>query len=275
MRFRRSISILILAFLPLACGGGNGDGATEEGPDAVAEAGGSEADRAAGAEVAERAIEAWTENAEGVAGYTAVEETGGNERTVTYDKVVVNGLPTFRPESAGAADSAAAPTMMALLREARHAGSGEVEGEETEILVIDDPAVLEESMGGQMQGALAPSRLEIHVDSEGFPRRMRMEGTATLPNGESHPITTEMTMTDWRTVDGFRHPFRRTTRLEGMGALAEAAASHATAEMEQRMEGMPEAQREQARAMIRQRMQQMAAAEETVTVTKSLEVRPE
>lgn len=276
MPFRRSLTIALLGFVLAGCGAEE-RAADDASGDAAATAGAEPGETSeARSDVTERVIEAWRENAEGVAGYVVVEETDGQVDTTRYEKVEIEGLPSFRPVgSASAPDSAAQPVMMALLREARSAGAGEVAGEETDVLVLDDPAAIREVMGARMNGTFEPERLEFQVGSDGLPRRMTMVGTARLPSGESPPITTEVTLTDWRRVDGFAHPFRRVTRLEGMGAVADAAAGQAMAEMERRMEGMPEAQKEQARQMIRQRLEAMRGASETVTVTRSLEVERE
>lgn len=270
MRSARSLSILLLAALAAACGGGDAE-SPGEAPDTTEAAADEAPER--GSDAAERAIEALRENAEGVAGYVLVEETKGRVDTTRFEKIEVDGLPVFRPvTTAGGPEGGAQPAVAGLLRRASPAGEGEVEGEPTEILVVEDPVAIADAMGGQMDPRFRPTRMEFHVGPDGLPRRMTMSGEATMPSGGTHPITTEVTLTDWRTVDGFAHPFRRTTRVEGMAAMTRAAVEGAMAEMEERMEGMPEARKEQAREMMRQRMEAASEPGEAVTVTRSLEV---
>lgn len=271
MRSSRAVALLLACVL-VACGPGREDAPPE------GSAGGGAVERADLSEVARHVLEAWERNAEGVSGYTVVESTEGRVDTIRYERVEVDGLSSFRPVgSAEGPERESSPVMMALLREARPTGKGEVEGEETDVLVLEDPATIRKVMGPRGNGTFAPRRIEFHVGREGFPRRMRMQGETEVPADGSVSITTEVTLTDWREVEGFAHPFRRTTRVEGMAALAAAAREGAMAQMERRLEGMPESQKETAREALRRRLDAMAAQDgrERVTVTRSLEVERE
>lgn len=275
------VSIVLLAILPVACGDGGGQapaggsGAAVDGSGAEpAEADERETAAGDGSEIVERALEAWKENAEGVAGFTVVEETNGTERTRRYVKTMVEGLPVYRP--AGAEGGAASVGLMGMLERARYTGTGEVEGTPTEVFVVEGAEAIREAAGDTLPRAFEPTRIEIQVGPDDFPRRATIEGEATAPDGEAHRITTVVTMTDWRTVDGFRHPFRTSTRHEGVADLARAAASRRMAEMESQIEQMPEAQRQQAREMMRQQLESIPEGpQETVTVVKELRVEPE
>lgn len=257
----RFLAPVLLALVALSCGGG--------GPDA-----GPGGDEEEISEEAERVVEAWRENAAGVAAYTAVEDRGGGERTQRYVKKVVDGIPKFVPEqSAGSADST--PDLIAFLRHARPAGGGEIEGVETRIFVVSDAEALRGALGEGAVTSIVPKRLEIHVGPDEMPRRMTLHGELTV-EGETRPVTTEVTMTDWRTVDGFARPFRWTRRVEGMEALRRAALAEAMRSLEGQVEEMTPEQREAARDLLRRKMGTATGGTgEVVTVVKSLEVERE
>ena len=253
----------------LACGGGGDPG--ESGAD-----GGTATEE--GSDVANETLEAWTENAEGVAAYTITLDVDGTERTDRYVRAEdVEGLPVFRPEGADAGATDAMAAVPRLLRSARHDGESEIDGETTDVLVVDDAAMLTQAFPEMAEGPFRPLRIEFQVgSSDRLPRRMTMVGEATMPGGaEPTEVTTTVDFADWREVDGFRYPFRTTARTEGfdMGA----AAAGAMAEAEAAIERLPEAQREMAReAMARSAPPQAeGGAMETVTVVKELEVERE
>lgn len=260
------LSILLLA----ACGGGgesDADSATD-----------TEATSEVSGDVAREALEKWTENAEGVAGYTVTLESAGSERTESYVKEVVNGIPMFRPAgSTGGQD--AMVQLPQLLAAAREEGSGDVGGVSTDILIIDDPAALERLMptGG---GPFRPTRMEIQLgQDDGMMRQVTIVGEATVPGGEAREVTTIVQLDDWRETDGFAYPFRTSSRTEGLGDIAgsNGQLDAAAQEFERQLEQMPEAQREAARRAMGSRLESarsMAAGEpiEMVIVVKSLQV---
>lgn len=256
----------------LACGGGAEPGAADGDAESAVEASSS---------VAQDAIERWTENAEGVAGYTVTLETDGQERTENYVKEVVDGLPVFVPEgSQGSRD--AMTQFPQLLAAAREEGTGDVGGEPTAILVVDDVATLTRifAMEG---GPFQPSRMEIHVGRDDhLMRQITITGQATMPGGgEAREVTTTVMLEDWRTTDGFAYPFRTATRTEGLSDLVQGSTADvdaAAAEFERRLAEMPESQREAARQAMGNRFQaarQAASGDplESVIVVKELQVR--
>jgi hypothetical protein len=261
------LSILLLA----ACGGGGGtdaDSATE-----------SETATQAGSDVAREAIEAWTENAEGVSGYTVTLETAGSERTETYVKEVVEGIPMFRPEgSTGGQD--AMIQLPQLLAAARHEGSGDVGGVSTDVLIIDDAAALARLMPTD-GGPFRPTSMEIQVGQDDrMMRQVKMIGEATIPGGEAREVTTTVQLDDWREVDGFAYPFRTTSRTEGLADIVPGSTEQldaAAQEFERQLAQMPEAQREAARRAMGNRLESvrnMAAGGpiEMLIVVKDLQV---
>lgn len=246
MKWHRHLALCLTTVV--ACGGGtDGDSTATVDEEAAGSASG----------VVAEALAAWEANAEGVAGYTITLEEDGRQRTESYVRDSVDGMPVFRPAESASMDDAMVQVPR-LLRAARSDGSGEVDGEPTDRLVLDDPATLTAAMGGAGSEQFRPTRLEIHVGKDDrMPRRFQMVGEVTIPDGEARETTTTVTMTDWRTVDGFAYPYRTVARTEGledmMGTALEGLEA-ARAEMERQIEQLPEGQREMARQAMERNM---------------------
>lgn len=271
MRGTALFSTLSILWL-MACGNGGSDAGTATAEDGALEAGSS---------VAQAAIDAWTENAEGVSGYTVTLETDGQESTDTYVKETVDGLPVFVPEGAEPGARDAMTQFPQLLAAAREQGTGSVDGEETDVLVVDDAATLTRifAMEG---GPFRPVRMEIHVGrSDHLMRQIEITGETTIPGGESREVTTIVTLGDWRTVDGFAYPWRTSTSTEGLSDLVQGSTADidaAAAEFERQLAELPESQREAARQAMGSRFEaarQAASGDplRTVIVVKDLQVR--
>jgi hypothetical protein len=195
-------------------------------------------------------------------------------------KEVVDGIPVFRPEAVQGEARDAMVRMPQLMRTARAEGSGEVDGEATDVLVIDDAAALAEVFGG-MGGPFQPSRMEIQVARDDhLMRQITITGNATGATGQASPITTVVRLEDWRTTDGFAYPFRTTSTTEGLGGMVPGGTGQmdaAMAEMERQIDQLPEAQREAARQAMSGRMEAARQAAsgaplETVITVKELRV---
>ncbi|HUP20854.1 MAG TPA: hypothetical protein VM778_13015 [Gemmatimonadota bacterium] len=266
----RRMSVPLVTCFVIACGGAS------DGGDPSAE--GEEMGAGTAEGVVGDALEAWAENAEGVSGYTVTVEEDGRQRTERYVRDSVDGMPVFVPEGSTTPENTMVQVPR-LLRAARHEGSGEVEGESTDVLVLDDPAALASAIGTTGTSNFRPVRLEMHVGkSDRMPRRFRMVGEAMLPGGETRETTTTVTMTDWRTVDGFAYPHRTVARTEGLEDMIGAAMEGmdaAMVEMERQIEQLPESQRETAREAMRGRMGMMADEDPLHSETVVLDLQVE
>ncbi len=265
--------VVFTAFMGLsACNKGGTEEAAESAETGPAVASGS---------LASAVIDKWTDNAEGISGYTVTLTTDGSERTENYVKEDVNGIPVFVPEGTDPGSQDAMGQLPQLLATAREQGSGNVGGTATQILVVDDAnalATLFPSEGGPFR----PTRMEIQVGRDDLlVRQITLQGQATIPGGETRDVTNVVFLEDWRTVEGFAYPFRTTTRVEGLSDMVQSSAAEldaAAAEMERQIAQLPEAQREAARQAMAGRLQaarQMASGEplESVTEVKDLQVR--
>jgi hypothetical protein len=204
--------------------------------------------------VAREVLDRWVENAEGVESYTITFDAAGRETTETYVKKMVDGIPVFMPEGSRDADPDVMAGMARLINRARHEGTGEVEGETTDVLVVDDAAALAEIFEATAGGPFRPTRLEIQVGRDDrLMRQITTVGEAQMPTGEATEVITTVRFDDWRTVDGFAYPFRTTSQTEGLGMMSGRATEEIEAmdEIERNIEQLPEAQREMAREALK------------------------
>ena len=244
-----------------------------------ADAGGPGSAAGGATPVAREVLDRWVENAEGVDSYTIRYELDGREtKTETYVKEVVDGIPVFLPEEPSGVSRDAVVAIPRSLSRARHEGTGEVEGESTDVLVIDDAAVLAETF--EATAGFRPTRLEIQVGRDD--RRMRQVttvGEASMPTGEAREVIVTAKFDDWRTVDGFAYPFRTTSQTEALGAISGRASEEIEAmdEIERNLEQLPESQREMAREAMKARVQKAlrpaaGGGFDMVVVVKDLQV---
>jgi hypothetical protein len=204
--------------------------------------------------VAREVLDRWVENAEGVESYTITFDAAGRETTETYVKKMVDGIPVFMPEGSRDADPDVMAGMARLINRARHEGTGEVEGETTDVLVVDGAAALAEIFEATAGGPFRPTRLEIQVGRDDrLMRQITTVGEAQMPTGEATEVITTVRFDDWRTVDGFAYPFRTTSQTEGLGMMSGRATEEIEAmdEIERNIEQLPEAQREMAREALK------------------------
>jgi hypothetical protein len=249
MRLRWIMAALLLRTF-MACGDSEPETST------VGEERASSAEGASS--VAREVLERWVENAEGVESYTITFDVDGQETTETYVRQLVDGIPVFVPEESRDTDPDVMAGMARLISRARHEGIGEVEGESTDVLVIDDAAAIAEMFEATAGGPFRPTRLETQVGRDDrLIRQITMVGVAKMPTGESNGVITTVRFDDWRTVDGFAYPFRTTSQTEGLGMVSGRATEEIEAmdEIERNIEHLPEPQRESTREALKARVE--------------------
>ncbi len=214
------------------------------------------------ADILSQAMERYEANLAGVEDLTVRQEVMGFETTAYLVKETVNGHSVLRPadmDLAGAdldpvddvGDLWTNPHELYLELADRWSldGQGSVGGTESWRLVLTDMEDLDWGIGPD--DAMAPDRIELDLAvDELHPLAMSMSGTGA----QGQPFTFRIHFSDYREVDGYRHPFL--TRVETEGAVFGVSdaemeqAMEGLRELEQQLEAMPEAQREMMESMM-------------------------
>lgn len=200
--------------------------------------------------------------------YYAERAEGGAPLDYTYYTVLPTGLE--RMESEGTMSS---PYVLLdrIAADARYAGTEEVGGMDTHVIVVDDfqEVVREfEALPDEAEGELEIETLTLYLGTDDDRiHRMRMEG-AMEQDGRTSPVVVTSQFSDYRTVDGLTMPFHTTMEMEGMeGAVDEAEREEARRQLEearQQMASMPPEQREMMERMMGdqlERLEQMLGGE--------------
>lgn len=226
------------------------------------------AQQTAPADVVERALDRHRERAEGIAGFTQeVRFRGLGDRTVTFvfERDTVAGVPVFAPEDrsgqlfprSGASPRPSRDPMAFLARTGDRAvfgGRETVADRRTVVLEVTDfsgTAVGSGVTASPLLESFTPRILRLHLDEESFlPVRTSFEGVATM-RGAERSVRYEVTFRDYRTVDGWTHPFR----VEGRVAIELTEEERRGIErqietLRARLDELPSEQRGSVRAMI-------------------------
>lgn len=242
-------------------------------------------------EVVQAALEHHRERAEGIAKLVQeVRFQGTGDRSVTLELVrdTVAGVPVFVPEGrsgAAAAESTSSDRLsegpVAFLarfggRMAR-VGTDTVDGRRTHVLALTDFAGTTVDSVVPLAGGLiedfTPEELRLHLDADSYvPRRMAFEGTM-VQRGTERPFRYDVRFRDYRTVDGWLHPFLQEGATETGFSDAERLEMERMIErMRSGLEDAPPERREQLREAI-ERMEQVASGRLAFRVeTTALEV---
>lgn len=212
----------------------------------------------------------------GVNDLTIVQEVMGLPTTIRMVKEMVDGRPVLRVHSAEAgllggvgADqmgSSAWTDIGGYYAEAadrwRLEGRGEVDGRSTHRLLLDDLEGLDiQPPVPSDEVAMTFQSLEMELDEERLvPLRMTMVGEV-IEDGAARPATIVVTMSDYREVDGYLHPFLTVmeTDMASAGVTPEQAeqARQGIEEMRRQLEQVPEAQRQMIEQMLGPQMEMM------------------
>ncbi len=233
------------------------------------------------ANVLQAAMNHYAASVQHIDNYRITMEFMGQESSTLLEKQMVDGFPVFLPAEGDATQFQDPFRMMRQVMErARLEGSETVDGEATHRILVDDLEGLDiypPSAGEDMQ----ISSMTMFLDTdEHLMRRMIMEGTLNR-DGSAHPVSFDVHLRDYRTVDGLTTPFRMTLAGQGMlGAMGdgdEAEARQQLQEMERQIASLPAEQREMMEKMMGPQLEQLrnmaqSGAFEMDLVVKSVEV---
>jgi len=165
-----------------------------------------------------------------------------------------------------------------VVERARVAGREPVDGRATWVLAVDDLSGLSllPPTPAPDEAEIRPTSMRIFLDPEAWVvRRMELGATVTTPRGES-PVTTRVDFGDFRGVEGFLHPFRTVTVLEGLGGALtpeeREQAQRSLAQAEEQMAAMPAEQRRMLEQMLGEQLRQLRETLATGTVTVEVQV---
>jgi hypothetical protein len=246
--------------------------------------------------ILDRMVAEYERRAAGITDYTLVQETSGVTMVTYMVKDMVNGHPVFRPTSTSVEGTA--PTQMPMSQDrmaasndivamadklaahAEYAGQEMIDGQQTDVIVLNDLSGLDLGPGSQAKNAeMTMKRGKMYVDATlWFPRRIEFYGTAKTEHGTSD-VTMVMDLSDFRETDGLLQPYHTTAKISGlMGAmdpemqkkLADPETQKQIAEMKKQLASMPEAQRAMMEKMMKGKLDQLekmtSAGGDTVTV---------
>jgi hypothetical protein len=217
--------------------------------------------------------------------FTVVQETGGVESTMYFEKKLVDGYPVFIPRVASVggrgAGGAALPSddeaakmsaeLMAsadFISKATMAGTETVDGKRTFKIVVENLADLEvmKNAAAASGGAMKPKSMTMFLDASDYvPLKMEMKADVTM-SGQTREVTVSTLMQDYRAVQGFLHPHKTTVMTDLMNTMT----PQQRAQMEQ-MKAMLSQLPDEQRKMAEQAMASMDASG-VVTTVKSLKV---
>lgn len=213
------------------------------------------------ADVLQSAMDHYADSVEDIRNYRITMEFMGQETSTLLEKQMVDGFPVFLPAEGDASEFQDPYRMMRQVMErARLEGSESVDGEATHRILVDDLEGLDiypPSAGEEMQ--ISSMTLFLDTD-EHLMRRMIMEGTLNQ-DGSAHPVSFDIHLRDYRTVDGLTTPFRMSFSGQGLlGAMGdgdEAEARQQLQEMERQIASLPAEQREMMEKMMGPQLEQL------------------
>lgn len=233
------------------------------------------------ADVLQAAMDHHAASVEDIRNYRITMEIMGQETSTLLEKRMVEDFPVFLPAEGDATQLQDPFRMMRqVLERARLEGTETVDGEATHRILVDDLEGLELLPPNAGEDVRLTSMTMFLDTDEHLMRRMIMEGTLNQ-NGTAHPVSFDMLLQDYRTVDGLTTPFRMVLTGQGLlGAMAdgdEAKAREQLQEMERQIASMPAEQREMMERALGPQLEQMrkmaqSGGFEMEMVVKSVEV---
>lgn len=232
-------------------------------------------------EVLDRALEEHRSQTEGIENYTLVQSVMGFETTTYFERRTVDGKSVLVPAAThGSEAGERVPQnpyrLYAQLGErATLEGRTEVDGETCHVIEVTDFSGTDlSSMGPGAGGDWTPERMQLLVDTdEHLLRRMTLEGTTSGGDAASFTVNME----DYRTVEGFSHPFRMQVSAEGFGGqMSEQERRQLRQNLEkmrEKMEQMPAQQRKMMERMMGGKMEKMEKMLLSGTMDFTVEVK--
>ncbi len=225
------------------------------------------------ADVINRMVSVYEENAEGVDNYTIVQEVMGMETVSYFEKEMVSGHPVFRLRQTSAAGMVMSEqdteeggwdqfVEMApeLISRATYEGRDNIAGNSVHVVSVRDLHEIGFGPGAtQNDEDFEPQRAKLFVDTDAsLMRRMVFEGILTQ-DGKAHDVTSTVELQDYREVEGMLQPFLITVTMEGLGEAMDEESRKEYEDMKKQLAEMPAEQRK----MVEKMMQgQMARYEE-------------
>ena len=171
-------------------------------------------------DVMEAALEKNDARLKDVEDFTVTQEMMGHEVTTYYVVETVDGHRFARSQQEGGSrdvSSSIYGTFPEMVEHAQLEGKESIDGKECWVLRVDDVEELDVSPDyGDDDASVTPTHAFLYFDTdEHLLRGMRIEGEMTR-EGRTGPMTMEMRMTDYRTVDGLAYPFRTVMSIRGM-----------------------------------------------------------
>lgn len=235
-------------------------------------------------EVMNSALDHFERQTDGIDNYTVTHEAMGFETTTYYEKETVEGHPVFRaadadgPETTG--DFGSFYGIFATLADrAQLEGTETVDGRSTHVVSVDDFSDVD-------LDAFAPPDQEENLelregvfqfDTEDFVlRKLRVNGDIVTDDSRN-PVTMETHLTDYRSVEGMRYPFRMEAKIDGMleSAMSPEEQAEARQQMEllrEQLESIPQAERERMEEMLGPQIEQLEAMLGSETLEFTVEV---
>jgi len=243
------------------------------------------------ADLMRRALDAQVERLAGIENVTIVQDVMGMETTMYMEKREVDGIPILFPVSvtvAGMTNSIppemaeadwANPFQEEWVDRTRLVGEEEVEGHPTYILSIEDFSGLEIPTvpgASESAGDLHPTSVRFWMDKDNYvTRRVTMDLEGTAADGSPKQAHMELSLEDYRSVDGYLHPFVTRSRAEGVMEASDMDPDEVRAQLQQlraQLDNMPDAQRAMMEGMLGSQIERMeamleeGAMEVTITV---------
>jgi len=225
-------------------------------------------------DIISQALEASERRMAGVENLTMRQEVMGVSTTTYMVKEMVEGYPVLRAESVDAMgvdmdmmedswDVWADPRSMygATMDAWTLEGAGNVDGRSTWRLILTDVDLLDwgEEADWEDDAVFEAERVILDMDQERLvPLRMELEGEL-MGDGGARPVGMVMTFSDYRTVEGYLHPFLTVVEMDmgaaGLSAEEITEAREAMAEFQRELERVPAAQREMMEQMMGDQME--------------------
>lgn len=179
-------------------------------------------------------------------------------------------------------DAGSAPTLHpglaqldTLAQHSTYLGSETVDGQDTHVLLVDDPTVFSDEP--EMASDDIEGEMKMYIDADRYvPLRMEYE-LEVDQGGQMQTMTPRVDFSDYRTVDGLTLPWKMEMTMDNLDAAISPEereeARRSIEEMEARMEEMPEEQRKMMEGAMENQLKQMRSMIEEGSIEFAVEVQ--
>lgn len=230
-------------------------------------------------EVIRAAYEHHEKRMAGIDNYTVVQQVMGVEAVSYYEKQLVDGRSVYRlVETSGMENSEEDIGefyygFSKIEGRARRLGNERVEDRETHVLEVTDFSGLDFF---DQQDGFKPKQAKFYIDTEDYIiRRIWIDGEVER-NGSMQAATADISLEDYRTVEGMLHPFLMRMKVSGATAgLSEEELAEARKSLEEyrkQLAEMPESQRKMVENMMGEQIEQLEQLVESGDIEMSITV---